>query len=626
MSGTLSGTRIVGSGAGGTGSDSGTTVTTGGLLFVGYDHGVGTASDTTLIGGTELVGDANGTGYATSTTISAFVSGATIVGGLQYVGVNSGSGHASATVIFSGGAQAVGEEGGAGTAEDTTISAGGTQFVGHNYGSGAASGTVIAGGEQYIGANFATGSATDTTIGSGGAQFVGYEYGTGAATKTEIGDGGAQWVGAYGGTGSAIDATIDSGGAQYLACREPWPTGGGYLPGGVATATSTTVLSGGVQYVGGAFAGEALQLFIPFGGGSATASATTIDGAQYVAAGGDAIGDVIESGGFAEIFSGGLVDGALIDGGELHILSGATVKGSIGFSSDGAHGVLDLTGATGGAFAVAVSGFSGSGSGSGSGLGSGSGSASSDLIAIKGAGAGDHLVWTQNAVDSGTLDALTSDGALIEEFTLVGAYQQANFALNVNGGVDDISYSCFLAGTRIRTPDGETAIEDLAPGDAVLTASGAIERVHWVGRQTVDLRFADPLRARPIRIHAGALGDAVPSRDLLLSPDHALFIDGALVHAGCLVNGDTIRQDSRGAPKFVYYHLELDHHALILAENTPAESFIDNADRMNFDNWAEFEALYPEGKQVAELPFPRVKSARQMPAALRQRFWRRQAG
>jgi hypothetical protein len=49
---------------------------------------------------------------------------------------------------------------------------------------------------------------------------------------------------------------------------------------------------------------------------------------------------------------------------------------------------------------------------------------------------------------------------------------------------------------------------------------------------------------------------------------------------------------------FIYYHVEIDDHSLIMAENTPAETFVDN-DHLNFDNWAEHEALYPEGRPIA---------------------------
>jgi hypothetical protein len=82
---------------------------------------------------------------------------------------------------------------------------------------------------------------------------------------------------------------------------------------------------------------------------------------------------------------------------------------------------------------------------------------------------------------------------------------------------------CFYPGTPIRTPDGEVAVETLQPGDLVLTHDGRSVAVNWVGRQTVSTVFTPKLRVLPIRIKAGALGDNTPTRDLLVSPDHALW-------------------------------------------------------------------------------------------------------
>jgi len=180
---------------------------------------------------------------------------------------------------------------------------------------------------------------------------------------------------------------------------------------------------------------------------------------------------------------------------------------------------------------------------------------------------------------------------------------------------------CFLAGTRIATPAGHAAIETLAPGDLVLTADGRVAPVRFVGRQTVASTFADPLRTFPIRISAGALGDGLPAHDLLVSPDHALLLDGVLVQAGALVNGTTIVREAAMPERFTYFHVELEDHALILAEAVPAESFVDNVTRRRFDNYAEFAALYgDEAATIAELDLPRVKSARQLPKALRARL------
>jgi len=184
------------------------------------------------------------------------------------------------------------------------------------------------------------------------------------------------------------------------------------------------------------------------------------------------------------------------------------------------------------------------------------------------------------------------------------------------GGTDtdsvQIDVICFYPGTMVRTPEGEVAVETLKTGNLVMSSDGRELPVRWLGRQTVSMVFADPVRVLPIRIKAGALGENIPARDLLVSPDHALLVDGALIQAGALVNGTSILRESKVPQTFTYYHVEVDDHSLILAENTPAETFVDNIDRMGFDNWNEYQALYPEGKQITELPYPRAKAHRQV--------------
>jgi hypothetical protein len=183
---------------------------------------------------------------------------------------------------------------------------------------------------------------------------------------------------------------------------------------------------------------------------------------------------------------------------------------------------------------------------------------------------------------------------------------------------------CFLAGTAILCPGGERPIEDLAVGDLVLTADGDVRPVRFIGRQTFATVFADPRRTRPVRIAAGALGQGLPRRDLCVSPDHALFIGGVLVQAGALVNGTTIAPMAGLPERFTYFHVELADHALILAEGVPAETFVDNVTRRRFDNYREYEALYGDhAPAIAEMALPRVKSARQLPGAVRMRLSRR---
>jgi hypothetical protein len=205
-----------------------------------------------------------------------------------------------------------------------------------------------------------------------------------------------------------------------------------------------------------------------------------------------------------------------------------------------------------------------------------------------------------------------------------------NFAGALNTPLDTsvntgLSFFCFMPGTLIGTAGGAIAVEALNRGDMVITTTGASKPVGWIGRQTISTLFADPLRTLPIRIKAGALGETVPSRDLLVSPDHAILIDAVLIQAGALVNGTSIVRENNVPQTFTYYHVELDDHSLVLAENTPAETFIDNVERLGFDNWEEHQALYPDGKPIVEMPYPRAKAHRQVPRAIRQRLAERAA-
>lgn len=209
-------------------------------------------------------------------------------------------------------------------------------------------------------------------------------------------------------------------------------------------------------------------------------------------------------------------------------------------------------------------------------------------------------------------------------FTATGSSETVSFAVTDTAGDHTVGINavtlviCFAAGTKIATPEGERAVETLQRGDLVQTLGGRAMPVTWLGRQTVSTRFANPQRVLPIRIRAGALGDNVPCRDLLVSPDHALLVDDVLIQAAALVNGTSIERETNVPETFVYYHVEVDDHSLIFAENTPAETFVDNVDRLHFDNWAEHEAFYPNGKVINELPHPRAKSYRQVPLHIRE--------
>ena len=206
-------------------------------------------------------------------------------------------------------------------------------------------------------------------------------------------------------------------------------------------------------------------------------------------------------------------------------------------------------------------------------------------------------------------------GAVFPSTGATNSFQAENFTPTGNP-------ICFLAGSLIATPEGEVTVDTLQIGDSILTASGTVVPVKWIGRQhvapfAVNMRLSE--RLAPVRIAAGALGEGLPHSDLMVTADHAMLIEGVLCHAGAVVNGTTItRVPHSELGTFTVYHIETDAHEIILANGAPAETFIDNVSRRAFDNYAEFEALYGDVPEMEELPYPRAMSARQVPARIRR--------
>ncbi|NJN30704.1 MAG: Hint domain-containing protein [Synechococcales cyanobacterium RM1_1_8] len=225
--------------------------------------------------------------------------------------------------------------------------------------------------------------------------------------------------------------------------------------------------------------------------------------------------------------------------------------------------------------------------------------------------------------DNSTYNELLTDGTKAE---LLAAISNASNWIGNNAGpipLADGPFECFLKGTQILTECGEFCIENLKIGDAIRTAEGNLEKVKWIGYQTfIQGNAAHPFRTFPIQIKAGALGNNLPQRDLFVSPDHAILVDGLLINAGALENGVSIIA-TQPQESFTYYHIELEQHSLLIAEGTYAESYLpQNQGRDTFDNGDEYETLYPNHNILSLLPmsFPRVSSKRQLPRSVAKRL------
>ena len=142
---------------------------------------------------------------------------------------------------------------------------------------------------------------------------------------------------------------------------------------------------------------------------------------------------------------------------------------------------------------------------------------------------------------------------------------------------------CFGRGTQISTMRGEVRVEDLRTGDLIAVADGGYRSVVWVGFRHLDRDALTKYpKLRPITIRSGALGNHLPKRDMVVSPQHRLLVcspivepmfgkGGIFVAANKLVGLPGIEQ-AHELGKVDYFHILLRKHEVIFAEGAPAES------------------------------------------------------
>lgn len=219
---------------------------------------------------------------------------------------------------------------------------------------------------------------------------------------------------------------------------------------------------------------------------------------------------------------------------------------------------------------------------------------------------GTDIIADLDGQDRIDLTAFTS----ITSVTQLNMYQVgANVVISVPGGTggsitvynatvgqlaSQIDVACVMRGTMVQTPRGEVAVELLAIGDEVTTIDGTAKRIKWIGTRGYSRSFLQAsTKIAPVLFEAGSLGPSQPSRDLYVSPEHAVFVDGVLVPAEFLVNGESIRQVA-DFDLIEYFHLEFDAPEVILTNGAPTESYVDHGNRRLFANYAEYVSLYGE--------------------------------
>lgn len=142
---------------------------------------------------------------------------------------------------------------------------------------------------------------------------------------------------------------------------------------------------------------------------------------------------------------------------------------------------------------------------------------------------------------------------------------------------------CFTAGTRIQTPSGLVSVELLKVGHWVETIDNGPQQIRWIGRRKLSkFELTENPKLKPVRILAHALGKQVPSRDLLVSRQHRMFVSSKIAErmfgkSDVLVSAIKLTElpgifIDEDLEEVEYVHLLFDQHEIVLAEGAPSES------------------------------------------------------
>lgn len=345
--------------------------------------------------------------------------------------------------------------------------------------------------------------------------------------------------------------------------------GGSYVvPPGVTGSVTTVLaaLTGATIYVGG-------TATINTGVSALSGMTVNVDGGKATLGNNVLVGAL--SGSTINMTNGGTFSNG---SGLIGLLNGSTInfgKGGGNFIANAGGTLLDLSSTT-------ITGFD----------------AARDFISFENLSATPATYSIANSLGSQSLTVYDASGDEIASVNVSGQHFTAgNYSATGVGpltvssdgtslSIEAVGSVCFLPGTLLRTPEGEVAVEDVQIGDTVLTFENGkpvAQPVVWVGSRRADVRPGLPLDEAgwPVRVRQNALADGVPSKDLLITPEHCLYLDGQFVPARMLVNGETIAYDQT-IRAYTYYHVETAQHAVIMADGALTESYLDTGNRRAF--------------------------------------------
>ncbi len=179
-----------------------------------------------------------------------------------------------------------------------------------------------------------------------------------------------------------------------------------------------------------------------------------------------------------------------------------------------------------------------------------------------------------------------------------------------------------LAGSaNVRTPCGARRIENLRPGDLIVTRDNGLQpvRMVWTRSLTAAEIAADPSLA-PVRLKPRAIGPMMPQRDLLVAARHRILVPGYRLAdmpdtCSCLIAARDIAEASdaaffdRGITEMTFYNVVFADHQVFAANGLPVESYLPSpkaVGELDEDLSRDIAALFEAGPEAAPgYPAPR---------------------
>jgi antigen 43 len=129
----------------------------------------------------------------------------------------------------------------------------------------------------------------------------------------------------------------------------------------------------------------------------------------------------------------------------------------------------------------------------------------------------------------------------------------------------------------ILTAHGLRPVDMLRPGDLVATLlprGPFFVPIAWIGARPAAVGQGETRSDWPVLVRRHAIGNGVPSTDILLAPEHAIYIGDSLYLARMLVIGRSIayRRPAPGPTR--YWGLGLEVPNVVLAQNLPIETLM----------------------------------------------------